>query len=218
MQRKSAEVNIGMIGGMINSDAYESTKIPLKSKGQNNQKKLETDYNDILDDFNQVQIKKDFHNVDLETLDAESSLDTLLLIAASAIIDNNSVLMEHTKKLIKQSQEIRSGQDLKFFESLQELSVDEISNFPGTVRTMMTMALKISIDAFNQQAVFAILKYSQSKFFTLVVEQESLEILIKAEAYSTMQFMISASVQIDKPKTKKSFTPLKGLVETIVEP
>ncbi len=42
-----------MIGGMINVDAYESSKIPLKLRNfENRQKKVDTDYNSIIDESN----------------------------------------------------------------------------------------------------------------------------------------------------------------------
>ena len=65
----------------------------------------------------------------------------------------------------------------------------------------------------NFDAVDAILQFSQSKKLTLSISIENLEFLIRNEAYSTINLMVQAEVQIERSKGRPSIKSIaKGVV------
>ena len=78
------------------------------------------------------------------------------------------------------------------------------------MRALLNKALTLAIEDRSFDAIKDILRYGSKKLLTYRIQLEDLEHLIRHEAYSTINTLVSASVQIERPNSDQAVTLKTG--------
>lgn len=78
-----------------------------------------------------------------------------------------------------------------------------IQQYSSSIRQLLTMALKISIFALDDEMTKMIISFSKSYTLILTVDTLDLEILIMTEKFQLMNMMVEYSVMLERVLKRK---------------
>lgn len=118
--------------------------------------------------------------------------------------------MRQAQEQIKQLDEQLLEKSWKFLALTATISMEGSTNglltYLSTIRALMNKALQLSVQDSNEAAVVSILQFSHVHRLTLKLADDELELLVQREAYDMISFLVSASVQLERKKSKTNIS------------
>ena len=81
---------------------------------------------------------------------------------------------------------------------------DGINTYLSSIRVLLNKALQIGVQDLNEDAIISIMQFSLQNRLTLTLREDELSFLVCQEAYDMISLLVSASVQLERPKNKQS--------------
>ena len=80
---------------------------------------------------------------------------------------------------------------------------DGINTYLSSIRVLLNNALQIGVQDLNEEAIISIMQFSSHNRLTLTLREDELSFLVCQEAYDMIRLLVSASVQLERPKNNK---------------
>lgn len=128
----------------------------------------------------------------------------MTMFAANAITSEDMPTFLHFQSVATSHMPRQTDPEWKFLDEILAIDLKghaKIDDYSKTVRALLNKALTLAIKDRSFDAIKDILRYGSKKLLTYRIQLEDMEHLIRHEAYSTINTLVSASVQIERPNS-----------------